>query len=114
MAFWDSKSFRALNKLWREKLKESDFEDIEDEKGNLSQKNHRTKAFLAKEETIEFYSILSNYIQTKTNIKPRDRQILELYLDGERIKAIAIKTEWSTRTVNNVLKLHKSIMLKKQ
>lgn len=112
MGFWDSSNFKRLNKAWREKLKESGFEDEEDEKGNLKSKDSRTALFKSRECTEEFYTCLAYYLNHSTNISDRDRQILNLYADGLMIKEIVYALGWSDRTVRNIISHHKVIFLR--
>lgn len=114
MGFWKRDDFKVLNKLWKQKLKDTGFTDLEDDKGNLASKDHRTKAFANPEATIIFYTLLTEYLHSKP-LSERDRQILELYNNGIYItgkNGIIEQTGWSDRTIRNVIAKHKKIFLK--
>lgn len=115
MGFWKSPSFKSLNREWRDKLIASDFKDIEDENGNLAQKDHRTIAFASPECTEAFYSALDEYLNTSKQITLRDRKILELFSMGVYITGsvgIVAQTGWSDRTIRYVIAKHKPLFLK--
>ena len=114
MGFWKRDDFKKLNRVWRERLKDSGFIDLEDEKGNLFAKDHRTLAFTDPSATITFFSLLNEYLHASSNISDRDRIILELYSNGIYItgkNGIVEQTGWSDRTVRNVIAKHKKVFL---
>jgi len=117
MTFWKRDDFKALNKLWRVRLKESGFTDLEDEKGNLAVKDSRTQAFATPGATITFFALLTEYLNASKTISPRDRIILELYSNGVYItgkNGIVEQTGWSDRTIRNIITKHKAIFLNRK
>ena len=111
MTFWNNDDFKKLNQAWKIKLKESGFIDVEDSKGNLIQKDHRTNAFASKDATQEFFNALGEYLNTNV-LSPRDRFILELYSEGVYINGkngIIEQTGWSDRTIRNIITKHKKV-----
>jgi hypothetical protein len=113
--FFKTKNFKELNAIWKEKLKESGFEDIENEHGQITEFNPRSNAFKMRNATEEFYNLLRTYLNTAV-IPNRDRAILELYLEGfpvQGAKSIMSETGWSRRTVHYVISHHKVIFLKR-
>lgn len=116
MGFWKREDFKALNKHWRKLLRDSGFVDLEDEKGNLSQKDARTLAFADPGATITYYALLTEYLNASNSISDRDKLILELYSNGIYItgkNGIVERTGWSDRTIRNVITKHKKVFLKK-
>jgi hypothetical protein len=112
---FSSKEFKALEKEWRQKLKEAGFEDIESPKGHLKQHNIRTISFENRDSLQDFFTSLGHYLATHT-IPMRDRHILELYAQGVYVKGdngIAEMSGLGRTTIYNIIKSYKNIIIKK-
>ena len=114
--FWESKEFKDLNKEWKQKLADSEFKDIEDDKERLDVKNDRTQNITNFEQTLEYFSAFNEYLNTQKAISERDRKILELYVDGVFVtgkNGIVEQTGWSDRTVRSIIYKHKEQIIKR-
>lgn len=112
--YWETPEFKKLNKEWREKLESAGFDDQEDEKENLKQKDERTIAFQNRDKIQNFYLKLDSYLTHNTEIPERDRKILELYSQGVKVKGkggIVEQVGLSRDPVYQVIWKYKKILL---
>ena len=115
MTFFKTSEFLALKKEWEEKLKQSGFVDIENDKGLINSYNHRTNIYRTKEETSRFYSLLTDYLNDTQTINVRDRLVLTLYSEGVKVSgdiSIMSMTGWSRRTIHYIIAIHKRNFIK--
>lgn len=99
-----SRDFKTLQKLWYSKLKESGFDDIENEDGKLYQPDNRTINFQNQEAIREYYLQLDDRLTHDQTIKSTDRSVLELYREGQYIKQIAKQLDLSISSVQRIIK----------
>lgn len=117
MKFWKTKEFQKTCSDWYMSLKELGFIDIENNQGNLKQMTTRKIPFEKAEITREFFCRLDRYLYEHTNIPLIERQILELYTQGHKIicrngNGIINKVPRSDKTIRNVIKKYKTLILK--
>lgn len=113
-AFQDSLSKQGYNTLkveWEAKLKASGFEDIEKSTGALKTYDRRTLAWENRELILEFFLKLDQYLTKNGNIDQLDRQTLELYSAGKRIKYITEVTHRSDAWVRSTIRKYKRMIL---
>lgn len=104
---------KLLAKEWREKLADSGFSDIEDDKGRLKSHNTRTSIYETRDATAAFYGLVDAYLTT-AQLTRLERRILELYSNGEHIKNIAFDVYRSDAYVKNCIYKHRDIILNKK
>lgn len=97
MRYWETKDFKALYKIFEQKLKEGGFIDAErtiDGKRMLIQYSsnvYRQAPAVDREAQIDYYSLVGEYIE-KTVFKTKlDERIMRLVADGEKISEIVRK-----------------------
>jgi len=83
-----SDEFKKLRKEWNRRLKESGFDDIENEKGQLNQYNRRTIAFDNRDALFDFYTRLDHFIESTRVFPKYHRKILTLYSKGSSSRQI--------------------------
>lgn len=113
--FYGGNEFKALALEWRKKLEESGFQDCESKKEDLNRHNRRTIAFDNRDSIRDFFISLDHFL-TNTQIPIRDRQVLELYSQGIKVKGvhgIVQRIGWSQSTVRRTIQKYKLILLKK-
>lgn len=117
-AFQDSLSKQGYNTLkveWEAKLKESykatGDVDIEKPSGALKTYDRRTLAWENREIILEYFLKLDQYLTKNGNIDQLDRQTLELYSAGKRIKYITEVTHRSDAWVRSTIRKYKRMIL---
>jgi DNA-binding NarL/FixJ family response regulator len=110
---YDSKEFKKLRDQWYEKLKDTDFNDLEDTRGNLKNPDIRTIAWKNRERISEFYDKLNDYLRVTKGIKRRDRHILKLWGEGVYMTEIAVRKKLSYTTIKAIISKHKKLILQK-
>ena len=100
---------QKLKAKWYHRLKTKGFIDIEDNRGNLKSYDRRTQAFDNRERILSFFLELTNYI-AETQLSRAEKQILESYAKGYKIKDIATVSGHTRQWVHRVIKHHKIIM----
>lgn len=113
-AFSEALAKQGYSKLkteWEAKLKASGFEDIEKPTGALKTYDRRTLAWENKELILEFFLKLDQYLTKNGNIDQLDRQTLELYSAGKRIKHITEVTHRSDAWVRSTIRKYKRMIL---
>lgn len=101
--FHETKKFIEIDTEWKEKLEQSGFDDIEDEKGNLRTPDCRTQNFVDRVAIAEFFRRLRWHLSDHSDIPEKQRQILELYAEGTKIKKIASEVRVSRQYVGQVV-----------
>lgn len=104
--FFKKKEFLKLQKEWKDKLKQSDFVDIEEASERLKYPDKRTIAFNNRDMIASFYSELGHMIETR-DIPAKDKNILELYCQGTYVVRIAQSMMMSRHAVHRIIKKYK-------
>lgn len=88
-----SQSFKQLQKIWYKKLKDSGFEDIEKENGELkdfhSFKFQRTHSPVSFELNARYYELASQLTHEYPFKSRRDKQVWVRHANGETLEQIA-------------------------
>jgi len=108
-----SPEFLALKAKWYQKLADSGFVDIEDDKENLKIYDRRTIAFTNRERISRFFIELEHYVEEHPEIPERERITLILYGQGIYMKKIAEYVSRHYVYVWNVIKKYKKIIYEK-
>lgn len=103
----------SLRREWNQKLAESGFVDIEDERGQLKRMTERPFSQHVAEATSQFYELLGVYLQTQKDLTRLERRILELYSEGMKLDDIAFDVYRSRAYVKNKIYHHRDRILKK-
>lgn len=102
--YYETKEFAALDKVWKQKLKDSGFNDIEDPScpHGITKKSINTGSnnFIMREVTESYYDAVNDYLHNGTFAKESDKQIWELYANGLSLEEI--KHRMRFRTIENV------------
>ncbi len=114
---FDSKEYKALEKIWYAKLKEGGFEDCEsaDVAGRPLKVHHNhyfkrrysDVAFLAKQ---EYYQVCSNFLNTHTFKSAKERKIWELHCSGLSRREIGAKMKCSKDIVHKIIAATESLI----
>jgi DNA-binding NarL/FixJ family response regulator len=99
MAFWKSKQAKQAYKVWRKRLEESGFRDIESKNETLSHDASKTLKrldALSVNARMEYYYLLCQHVNEHKFVKERDKQIMSMLGEGVKTKVIA-----------GLLKIHK-------
>lgn len=115
--FYETSKFLALQKEWRKKLKESGFEDEEDNNGLLKvSTNTRLKAagpVVAIRAKVEYYTLAGKFLHDHMFKNQADHNAWKLHAQGLGWKAIAKKLNLSTAVVRGKIERLRTIMLTK-
>lgn len=117
----NNKEFNTLQKEWYSKLKDSGFEDIEQNELDLKlwsshffKVRHNATLFSAKE---EYYRMAGHFLYDYTFSNEHEKQIWALHSTGvsirgivDQLKAKKIKTD--TKKVNNIIKAFSKLMIR--
>lgn len=86
--FYQTVDFKALNQEWKQKLKESGFQDIE----NCKNENAVSKQYFATDSSMTFTEDyadhISHILSTYNFKKPQHRRIIELHAEGKSASKI--------------------------
>lgn len=111
MTNYNSKEFKELRSVWYNKLKESNFKDLEDQYGNLYSHDIRTIAWKNKEVIREFFFALDEYLEHKARIPHKHWIVLRNWSAGMYLIEISRKTRTSVRTIDRIIAKYKKIVL---
>lgn len=120
--FWSSKDFKKLNAKWAKKLKESGFEDIEQDETHLNFWNGSRLATLYTDEQFqarqEYYRIAGQFLHEYKFDSDLDRTIWEMHANGSSIRNITtyLKAKkikiYTTKVFETIQELTKEMKLK--
>lgn len=108
---YQNKQFKQLKDEWYKKLKDSGFNDIEDEFGLLKHHDIRTQAWINQKRIQAFFLALDDYLTNQPGIYPKDRKVLELWSEGKFFTEISDILQISIHTVKLIAYKHKQIVL---
>lgn len=112
MKFYEEPTFRKLNAEWRKKLSQKGFDDLEDHKENLKSFDRRTQSFDDRDQVLEFFSRLDEFLILSHDIIPKKHQrILELYAEGEKLITISQRLKVSDRWVKKIVATYRFILI---
>lgn len=111
MSFNSSKRFKKEDSEWRQILKDSGFEDLEDRRGNIKQPDIRTIAWIHRDEIRDFFLKLDQFMNCYPEMPIFERRVMELYSQGEYVKDIVRVVKSSDRNVRNVIKRYRNLVL---
>lgn len=104
-------NFKEEKKKWDKILKDSGFEDQELPSGELRSHDTRSLAFENRDMIRDFFLKLDSYLSKATDLKPLYRQILELYSKGTYINDIVKEVGRSRKTVSEIIRRYKKLIL---
>lgn len=112
--FWNTIRFKEIQEIWYEKLKSSEFNDIENENGLLKQNagnSYRTTNGTLIEGKRRYYELLGHGLHDEEFRSEVDRLVIELRSEGRRIKDICEELERigerrHTDTVRKILRYY--------
>lgn len=107
MAYWDTPSFKKLQKKWYSKLASNGFVDIERHNSHL---HTETANFKDYEAVQEFYSQISRYAQYGKFDTADEAIIWALFVDGKSLRKIGKVLDTSKDSVRRVIDKHKKRM----
>lgn len=111
MKFYESPAFKELEKVWREKLKQSKFPDIEDSKERLKNPDNRTIAYENQDKIRDFFLSIDSFIAHYPDMPKFERKVMELYSRGIFIRSIVKQLRSSDKHVRNVIKRYKGLIM---
>ncbi len=85
--YFETEEFKRLDSEWKAKLKESGFEDLEDENENLTEAQISTQSSYAK--GAAYYEAIERIVQEYPFKRETDRVILKLHSEGMSLRKIA-------------------------
>lgn len=98
--FWQTHQFKALEKEWYEKLKEQNFDDVEEKingKDKLKQwasNCYRSQHQIARESKLVYFELLGQFLHKETDFKDEvERFIMLRKSEGAPIKLISEELE---------------------
>jgi hypothetical protein len=97
---------RKLKQQWYQRLKDEGFIDIEMPDGSLKTYDRRTVAFDFRQQIMEFFLDLDQYI-AQTQLKLFDKQVLILYSGGMHVKEIAYCLGVTRQWISRIIRIHK-------
>lgn len=100
-----------LQKKCYQKLKDSDWDDIEDLKGRIKPHDRRTSIFDDREEIREFFLTVDSFLNHAAQLPEEHRLVLELYSQGLHIRQIAFKLECGRTKIHGIIKYYKQVLL---
>jgi hypothetical protein len=86
-----TKKFKALKAKWDKKLKNTGFEDVENEDGSLKASTHPKAISFAlrdKEEREAYYGIATQLLHTYTFVDEIEKRIWEMHCEGIAVRHI--------------------------
>lgn len=107
-----SQTISLLTKEWYARLRASGFLDIEDKYQRLKQYDRRTQSFDDRDLILNFFLQLDMYLND-TEINSLHRKILELYSEGKKVTDISKIIKRSRARVNQIIRLHKNLILRR-
>lgn len=110
MKFFERPEFIELNREWRKKLKKAKFDDIEKPNEQLHQHNIRTQCWDDREQILEFFLALDDFMQS-ARLPRKHRRILELYSRGIYLTEISVEVRMSYAWVKHVIAKYEKIVL---
>lgn len=110
MKFYHRSDFLELAKQWRKKLKTAKFHDIEDNRENLEQHDTRTQLFERREQVLEFFLALDDYLNY-AEIPKKHRRVMEMYSSGMYLTDISVSVNMSYAWVKMIVAKYESIVL---
>lgn len=91
--FWQTESFRQIDKLWREKLQESGFIDIESGTGKLKQNaanSYRTTISEVIDGKLRYFELLGQGLNSENDFKDElEKHIIQRRAEGFKIEEIS-------------------------
>ena len=111
MKFHKTPDFRELERIWRRKLKQDKFQDIEDRKERLIEKNKRTIAYENQELIRDYFLDLDHFMTHFPEMPKFERQVMELYCRGIYICDIAKQTRVKRLKVFRIVRRYKDLII---
>ena len=109
MKFYETQEFRRLQKEWKEKLAQSEFQDIE--KGDrLKDFDRRTISFENREAIHDFFRRLDTFLTVNEQIPDLHRTILSLYSEGRIIRDICRAVGRGRTTVKGIISHYRKVL----
>ncbi len=90
--FNKTKEFKQLESEWRNKLKDSGFEDIEDADGNIARGSwdYRTKKVINSYKTkVDYYYMATQFLNDYNFETPLDKAVWAYHIEGIGVRDIA-------------------------
>lgn len=109
--FWRTKSFRILSKVWDNKLKESEFEDIETELkiGERVLKRRANNCFskaddFKRETTLEYFLFLGHLAHNTLFPNELEKLVMIRHSEGKTYKEISVEVGRHRHSVEFIIK----------
>jgi hypothetical protein len=110
MKFYMNPEFQRMNAIWRERLKQSGFEDLEDARGDLKHSICKNQGVYNQADIRDFFLRLDHLLAVDTQMPRIERVILTMYSAGQPIPKIVHQTRKSERTIWYVIKRYKGLI----
>lgn len=111
MSSYRTKEFKQLKDEWYKKLKDTGFDDQENSRERLYEKNNRTVSWVNQDRIRDFFLAVDTFLVT-AQIPLKHREILTLWSDGRYLTEISKELRIPYITVCRAIYKYKSDILK--
>lgn len=107
--FWQTEKFKHIERVWEEKLRQSGFEDIENNVGRLKQNaanSYRTSIVTVIENKLRYFELLGHHLHEESFMDEVHKLVMQRRSEGVTIKniGIEIKQIWGKRSYRGTIR----------